>query len=98
MRKTVLAAVGIACGFGFAPSYAQNLQMVEPPPAQARVETPSRGLSMAQVQARFGEPAKRYPAVGDPPITRWVYPAFVVYFEHNLVVHAVAQRMVSTPR
>jgi len=53
---------------------------------------------MAQVQARFGEPAERYPAVGDPPITRWVYPAFVVYFEHNLVVHAVAQRMVSTPR
>jgi hypothetical protein len=29
--------------------------------------------------------------VGDPPITRWEYPGFVVYFEHHLVVHTVAR-------
>jgi len=90
MRKTVLAVVGVACGLGFAPCFGQNLQMAEPPPAQTRVATPSRGTSMAQVEARYGAPAERYPAVGDPPITRWVYPGFVVYFEHNLVIHSVA--------
>lgn len=92
MRKTVLAAIGLACGFGLAPSYAQNLQMVDPPAAQAREATPSRGMSMAQVEQRFGAPAERFAAVGQPPITRWVYPGFVVYFEYQHVVHAVASR------
>ena len=46
----------------------------------------------AQVEAQFGAPAERYAAVGQPPITRWVYPAFVVYFEYQHVVHTVARR------
>ena len=45
---------------------------------------------MAQVESRFGAPAERFAAVGQPPITRWVYPAFVVYFEFDHVVHTVA--------
>jgi hypothetical protein len=90
MRKTVLAAFGIACGLAVAPSFAQNLQMAEPPAAQAQGELPRRGTSMAQVEARFGAPAERYAAVGQPPITRWVYPTFVVYFEYQHVIHAVA--------
>ena len=92
MRKTVLAALGIACGFAVAPSFAQNLQMAEPPAAEAQADVPGRGMSMSQVEARFGAPAERYAAVGDPPITRWVYPTFVVYFEYQHVVHAVAVR------
>ena len=92
MRKTVLAAFGIACGLAVAPSFAQNLQMAEPPADEARAVLPTRGTSMAQVEARFGAPAERYAAVGQPPITRWVYPSFVVYFEYQHVVHAVAVR------
>jgi hypothetical protein len=57
---------------------------------QANVETPARGASMKTVQARFGEPSARHAAVGSPPITRWDYPGFSVYFEHQHVVHAVA--------
>ena len=90
MRKTVLAVVGMACGLGLAPCFGQNLQMADPPPAQTRLDAPSRGTSMAQVEARYGAPAERYRAVGDPPITRWVYPGCVVYFEHNLVIHSVS--------
>jgi hypothetical protein len=44
---------------------------------------------MREVEAKFGTPAKRYPAVGKPPITRWDYPSFSVYFEFNRVVHSV---------
>jgi hypothetical protein len=29
------------------------------------------------------------PAVGRPPISRWEYPGFIVYFEHEHVIHAV---------
>ena len=57
---------------------------------EAAVETPRRGASMQSVEARFGAPGSRHAAVGQPPITRWDYPGFSVYFEHQHVVHAVA--------
>jgi hypothetical protein len=53
------------------------------------VEVPRRGSSMAQVQAKFGAPRERHAAVGTPPITRWDYDTFSVYFERDLVLHAV---------
>lgn len=52
---------------------------------------PSRGMTMDKVEARFGAPASRVAPVGDPPITRWEYPGFVVYFEHQHVIHTVAR-------
>jgi hypothetical protein len=60
------------------------------PQAPATVERPTRGMSMKSVEARFGAPIKRYEPVGHPPITRWEYPHFVVYFEYQHVIHAVA--------
>jgi hypothetical protein len=58
---------------------------------QPAVPAPTRGMTMAEVTARFGEPTSKQPAVGKPPITRWEYPGFVVVFEYNHVVDAVAQ-------
>lgn len=60
----------------------------EAPPAPAG-DRPERGMRMNAVEARYGAPATRYPAVGQPPITRWDYPGFVIYFENDLVLHAV---------
>lgn len=90
MRKTFLAAMGVVCGFAWAHAPAQNLQMADAPETRARGATPSRGTSMAQVERQFGAPAERFAAVGQPPITRWVYPDFVVFFEYSHVIHAVA--------
>ncbi len=53
---------------------------------------PARGMTMAGVENSFGRPAARRAPVGQPPITRWEYPGFVVYFEYQHVVHAVARR------
>ena len=50
---------------------------------------PARGISMDRVEAQFGPPTMRQAAVGDPPIERWDYPGFVVYFEYQYVIHAV---------
>lgn len=53
------------------------------------------GLSMAQIVKRFGQPSKKRapdPRVGtkyQPPITRWDYPGFTVYFEHGIAIHLV---------
>lgn len=57
--------------------------------SQGSVSHPTRGMSMDKVTAAFGEPANRQPAVGQPPITRWEYPGFVVYFENRTVLHTV---------
>jgi hypothetical protein len=53
------------------------------------VPTPTRGMTMDQVAGKFGAPATKVPAVGQPPISRWEYPGFVVYFEHEHVIHSV---------
>jgi len=53
------------------------------------VNTPKRGITMSQVEAKFGAPSAKHDAVGVPPITRWDYPNFSVFFEHDRVIHAV---------
>ncbi len=55
-------------------------------------ERPGRGMTMERVESTYGAPQARRAAVGDPPITRWEYANFIVYFEHNQVIHAVARR------
>ena len=58
---------------------------------------PRPGMSMTAVESTYGAPAQRHSAVGgalaeQPPITRWDYPSFSVYFEHDRVIHAVARK------
>lgn len=53
------------------------------------VETPRTGQSMQQTESHFGQPIEKIAAIGEPPITRWRYSQFTVYFEHNKVIHAV---------
>lgn len=54
------------------------------------VPRPDKGLTMSAVEAKYGAPQSRHAAVGKPPITRWDYERFVVYFEHERVIHSVA--------
>lgn len=55
----------------------------------ASTTVPGRGMSMEQVEERFGSPAEKIERVGEPPIARWVYGSFTVYFEHDKVIHSV---------
>jgi hypothetical protein len=59
--------------------------------AATRMERPERGATKAQVQMRFGQPTRMIAAVGQPPISRWEYPGFTVYFEGDRVIHAVVR-------
>jgi hypothetical protein len=53
---------------------------------------------MANVRAGYGDPVTEHPAVSTsgnpdhPPITRWDYSDFSVFFEHDKVVHSVVHR------
>ena len=91
LTKTVLLALslGLAMAAG-----AQNLDMT----ATERSATfdapgkPTRGMTQTAVEASFGAPQSVRDAIGDPPITRWEYAGFVVFFEYDKVIHAVSKR------
>lgn len=55
-------------------------------------ETPRTGQSMQQIEQHFGQPIEKLAAIGEPPITRWRYANFTVYFEDDKVIHSVIHR------
>jgi len=72
------------------PAPAADAATSPPAPAKGfRITLPGRGMTMEQVEAKFGPPRERLPSVGEPPITRWVYDDFTVYFEYQYVIDAV---------
>lgn len=85
------------CAFG---AHADELRI--PIGSQGHIEAstlPPRGTSMERVRADWGEPELRHDPVGQPPITRWDYHDFAVYFEYQHVVRAVVfQRRQDPPQ
>ena len=75
------------------PALAETLSTDTGNPAAA-ADSPHRGSTMTQVESQYGAPTNRHAAVGTPPITRWDYPQFSVYFENDRVLHAVLAKSV----
>jgi hypothetical protein len=86
MKMTVVALALGAAVPTFAETLAIDGQVAIKP---AGIETPQRGSTMTAVEAKFGAPSNKSSSVGNPPITKWFYPNFVVVFEHDKVLHAV---------
>ena len=89
MKLAVLLALSAAAGVASA-----DTLLVERVQQSEAALMPARGMSMAQVQARYGAPAARLEPRGGqkaawPVIHRWSYPAFTVYFEKDKVIDAV---------
>ena len=55
------------------------------------LDFPKRGMTQDKVQNELGRPVEIVPAVGKPPITRWIYDDRIVYFEYSSVIHVVAK-------
>jgi hypothetical protein len=64
--------------------------------SSSQTAVPQRGMSMDTVRAKFGSPMTEHPAVPTnegplhPPITRWDYSGYSVFFENSTVLHTVA--------
>lgn len=91
LAAALLATSGMAAAEG------DVVQMPPAEPAMAethpiQVEMPVRGMTKNEVEAKFGAPSEKIPAVGEPPISRWVYPDYTVYFEKQYVIHSVINR------
>ena len=72
-------------------TFADVLVINEVVTSDDRPDLPQNGLTKDQVRQSHGEPQIEHPAVGDPPITRWDYPEYSVYFELDRVITAVVK-------
>ncbi|HEX5961066.1 MAG TPA: hypothetical protein VFY97_07455 [Rhodanobacteraceae bacterium] len=74
------------------PAHAESLRMKVQ--QEQRMNMPKRGMTMDQVKHEYGAPLKVLPTRGgsskfQPPIHRWEYSKYIVYFEYSHVIHAV---------
>jgi hypothetical protein len=94
MKVSILATI-LVLGAAL-PAHADVLLLdaieTAPPNADSGLLRPRSGASMDRVEERFGPPQSVLGPVGEPPITRWVYPGYTVYFEHRNVINVVVHR------
>lgn len=93
--KNIFFTTLILCGMT-ATAQADTL-VIQAVDQTASIARPDRGQTMTSVEAQYGKPESISPAVGQPPITRWVYAGFTVYFEGQTVIRAVANREPKAP-
>jgi len=94
MKKMSALIGGLICVFMAGKTTLLQAEVIEIPlAAQAAemqaIDRPKTGMSSAQVVDKFGEPLSRTAAVGTPPISRWEYNDYYVYFEYSHVIHTV---------
>lgn len=74
----------------------EQSQYTTTPVAQQAASNPTskpyRGMNMSQVETQFGHPNQNLAPAGTPPIARWIYEGFTVYFEDQYVIHSVQHR------
>jgi len=96
MKRTSLSLILTLGVLAAAPCLADTL-LIERVRTESSIVLPKRGSSMAAVETAFGVPVRKFAAVGGgshstPPITRWQYETFSVYFENDHVVDAVLNK------
>lgn len=92
MLKKPAGVIALLLLFAIAVSAIGQTLMVEAQRTNVIQSIPTRGMTMEVVEANFGNPSSKRAPVGDPPITRWEYDRFIVYFEYKRVIHSVSKR------
>lgn len=88
MYRTAIALTLLCCASG---AWAETVRVPAGMQGASHqsIPRPARGLTMDDVTRQFGEPVQRHAAVGEPPIARWDYAHYTVYFERQYVIHSV---------
>ena len=94
MRKVPILVLATLFGSGlcFAQGDTLDMSAAERAATFEQAGKPTRGMTQARVEATYGAPQSMQAAVGEPPISRWDYASFVVFFEYDRVIHAVTKR------
>ena len=97
MRHLLPASILAAVMFAANPHASAETLLIKRVSEEAGMALPARGMRMADVERKFGAPVQRLDPRGGqnrnwPTINRWTYSNFVVYFERDRVIDAVAIR------
>lgn len=74
---------------GIASAEVLEISVSKQSPELQGLERPVNGMTKEEVDSTFGAPQEMNDPVGDPPISKWVYRDFTVYFEYGTVLHSV---------
>lgn len=91
-RKVLALVLAFLAGLALPTVLSADVLLIEEVRQAETMNVPANGMTTAAVRARYGEPAQTHAAVGDPPITRWDYDQWSVYFEYDLVLFTVLHK------
>jgi hypothetical protein len=91
----LMARIGVVAGL-IAASAAQAEVLAMSGSTLSNANLPARGMTQTAFVRQFGEPARRHAAVGggspqQPPITRWDYDGWSVFYENSIVIDVVVK-------
>jgi len=89
MFRNSLKSIAMVAFMLSAGSVAADVLLIEEVRERMQRDLPANGLTKDQVEQRYGAPGERRAPVGDPPISRWLYEEYSVYFENELVIESV---------
>lgn len=88
-RKSALLLIGLLL-IGSTNLQAERLIIPIGSQAKNALSTlPAQGEKKGYVLKHFGEPEAVVAPTGTPPISRWDYSGYTVYFENDHVIHSV---------
>ncbi len=95
-QRLLLSLVVAGLASAFVPAQADTL-LIDRASMSKPMAQPMRGMSMAEVEKRFGAPMQKLDPRGGqkhdwPVINRWMYPGYTVYFERTHVIDIVLNK------
>lgn len=91
-RKSLFLAALAVAWLAFPALVPADVLLIDEVRQADNMDVPTNGMTTADVRARFGQPGKTHQPVGDPPITRWDYGQWSVYFEYDRVLFTVIDK------
>lgn len=92
MFRNIFKSIAVIAFLVTAGTVAADVLLIEEVRERMQRDLPENGLTKSDVERRYGRPNERRAPVGEPPISRWVYDDYSVYFEYDLVIESVLHR------
>ena len=91
-RTTLTRIFFLTTTLMFSTAATADVLLIEPVREVALMDVPVNGMKMSEVESRYGAPNTKDAAVGNPPITRWTYERWSVFFEYDAVLFTVLHK------
>lgn len=89
MFRNTFKSIAVIAFLVTAGTVSADVLLIEEVRERMQRDLPENGLTKSEVEQRYGRPNERRAPVGEPPISRWLYDDYSVYFEYDLVIESV---------